>query len=387
MRITLIITSLEAGGAQRVMTVMANYWAERGEDVTIITLSPESNDWYKLHHRVKRVGLRLISGPTHIAQAVRNNVQRVCCLRRELRLLQPHAVICFLDTMNVITLMASSGLGIPVIVSERTDPRQHHINLAWSALRALFYRHANAVVVQSNTVRDWASKFLRTSTVHVIPNPIKPMFNVIEHHSNFRGSGHMVVAMGRLGREKGFDLLIKAFGKCITTHSDWSLVILGEGRERRNLEILAADLRIADHVSIAGQVHEPAETLSRADLFVLSSRYEGFPNALLEAMACKLPVISTDCPSGPRDIVRDNVDGVLVPPNDVDALAAAMDRFMADQAERKRLGARAGEVIQRFSIERIMSLWEKVLMQACPQPLSQEGSATGGLVKRLREII
>lgn len=344
------------------MSVMANYWAEQGKDITLITLSSQSDDWYKLHPRVKRVGLDVLALSAHIGQAISDNVRRIILLRRALRRAQPDVVISFLDTTNVLTLMASWGLRIPVIVSERNDPCQNSIGSAWCRLRSLLYRHAEAVVVQTCAIRDWAMRLPGIKAIHVIPNPVNPLWNRSEQVSRCHGSAHIIAAMGRLVRQKGFDILIEAFGRCAAKHPDWSLVILGEGPQRASLETLAADLGIADRVHLVGQVREPAAILKGADLFVLSSRYEGFPNALVEAMACQLPVVSTDCSGGgPRDIIRDEVDGILVPPKDVTALASAMDRLMVDDEQRQRLGRRAGEVVERFSINTVMKLWDDLL--------------------------
>jgi GalNAc-alpha-(1->4)-GalNAc-alpha-(1->3)-diNAcBac-PP-undecaprenol alpha-1,4-N-acetyl-D-galactosaminyltransferase len=378
LRVTFVIASLESGGAARVMTVMANYWAERGVDVTIVTLSPQASDWYKLHPCVKRVELGLVTSSADIVQAIRNNVRRVCALRQTLRLLQPQAVISFLDTTNVVTLLAGWGLGIPLIVSERTDPRKHRIGTAWNWLRSLLYRRADAIVVQSNAVRDWAIGQFGSTTVHLIPNPLNPDLNKPEMVAGHRELGRTVVAMGRLGREKGFDLLIEAFARCAAKHPDWSLVILGEGQERRALEVLSAELRIAHRVWLVGQIHSPTASLKRADLFVLSSRYEGFPNALLEAMACGMAVIATDCPSGPQEIIRNGVDGVLVKAESIEALASAMDGLMADGAARTRLGARAVEVVERFSPSAIMNKWEEVLHSVCRRSHVEGGVGVDG---------
>ncbi len=361
MRITLVISTFDIGGAQRVLSLMANYWASQRHEVTLISLSPQSEDWFELHPLVKRVPLNLLAASSHLGQALVKNAMRVLRLRGELTNSSPDVVISFMDTTNVLTLLASRGVSVPVIISERNDPYRHSMGSVWDTLRSLLYRYADALVVQTSALRGWAGEKAGDERVHIIPNPINPVPTNSAKQARCRGSVHTVVAMGRLVRQKGFDLLIEAFARCGRRHPEWSLVILGEGKERSNLESLIVELGLQDSVQLAGKVSCPSQILSQADLFVLSSRFEGFPNSLIEAMANKLAVISTDCPNGPRDIIRDGVDGLLVSPEDIHALARGMERLMADPAERQRLGDRAGEVLERFSIGKIMSLWDALV--------------------------
>jgi glycosyltransferase involved in cell wall biosynthesis len=166
-----------------------------------------------------------------------------------------------------------------------------------------------------------------------------------------------VIGLGSLRHVKGFDRLIEAFGKLSAEYPDWDLVIYGEGPCRAELEEQIQKLRIADRVRLPGVTRESHARLCEADLFVLCSRSEGFPNALAEAMACGLPVVSFDCISGPRELIRDGVDGILVPADDVVRLKESMDRLMADPVARERLARKAPEVTERFSPEKVFGKW------------------------------
>jgi len=365
LRITLIIESMASGGAARAMSHITNYWVEHGREVTLITLDSVQDDLYAVHTKVRRVGLDLMGGSRNFAAAVGNNLRRLKRLRQEIRASRPDVILSSMNSMNILTLVASLGLRIPVIIWEHYEPRWVSIGRVWGALQYLVYPRATALVVLTESARGWYERFVRSSAVHVIPNPV--VIAGTEHNGVPRRKdlGGMIAAMGRLSPEKSFDLLLQAFARCARKYQNWSLVILGEGDERSRLEALTHELGITDRVSLPGSVREPTTVLRKADLFVLSSRFEAFPMALMEAMACKLAVISTDCDSGPREIIRDGVDGVLVPPHDLDALASTMDRLMADPAERQRIASRAIEVLDRFSIHKIMNMWDDLLADTC----------------------
>jgi glycosyltransferase involved in cell wall biosynthesis len=356
-RVTLVAASLGPGGAERVISTMADHWAAAGRSVTLVTLSSSAGDFYSLSPRVERVALDLLGSSSGILGAIRANSLRVTRLRRALLTSHPDAVISFGDSTNCLTLLAAMGTGLRIIVSERSDPRRLPIGRSWAALRRRLYPRALAVVVQTHRVAPWAREFVPEQRVHVIPNFVR-----VPKVKAARGSGangaRQVAAVGRLSSEKGFDLLLRAFARCAQRHPEWSLVIAGDGPSRRQLEVQAADAGLAERVHFPGLVRDVDTLLARSDLFVLSSRFEGFPNVLVEAMSVGLAPVAFDCDSGPAEIIRNGVDGVLVPPEDVDALSNELDRLIRDDEERARLGRAAEGVSLRFGLAEVMQRWE-----------------------------
>ncbi len=363
-RLTLVIPSLGCGGAERVMTVMANYWAARGWPVTLFTFDNASAaPFYELDTRVRHFPLGLASNSRSALSGLRNNLERVLFLRQAIKSSRPDAVISFLDTTNVVTLLATRGLNIPVIVSERIDPARHRLGRAWDRLRNWTYPMADLVVAQSNAALNYFSPKIQVRA-SIIPNPVSPQSEE-RFATKKKMANPSLIAVGRLDRQKGFDLLIEAFAQIKDRHNEWTLTIFGEGPERPELESLRGRLALEGRVFLPGSVKNLHDILVRANLFVMSSRYEGFPNALCEAMAHGLAVISTNCPSGPREIIRDGVDGLLVASDNAVALASAMDRLMSSEVERARLALRAPDVTKRFGVERVMELWNAALSEVC----------------------
>lgn len=361
MNVAMVISSMQGGGAERVMATMATYWTEREWDVTVITADDGSlPDFYPLPDRVRRMRLGIAWNRGRLADTFLKSVRLHRQLRHAIRQLRPDAIISFMSIDNVRTLLAAAGTGIPVLVAERNDPAREPLRQPWRTMRRLLYSNAAAVVTQTED----AAMFFRPrldATLHVIPNPVA--LPPPEAPPPFAVPTPCIVSVGRLYPQKGFDLLLRAFGSVADRHPEWNLLILGEGDSRTELQQLGAELGIAERIFLPGRTKDPWSILRRSEFFVLSSRYEGFPNALCEAMACGLPVIATDCRSGPRDIITHEHDGLLVKVEDVAALASAMDRLISDPALRRRLAAEAPRIVDRFRLERVMETWENAVAQ------------------------
>lgn len=357
MKLLFFIASLQCGGAERVATILCNRWAEGGWEVTVATFDDgRTPPFFPLSRGVRHVALGIQESSKGPVDATVKNLRRVPALRRAIADARPDRIVSFLDSTNVLTLLAARGTGIPVVVAERTDPSRHRTRPPWGILRRLTYARASGIVVQTAAAgaffpRSWGPR------VTVIPNPVPGSSGGAAAE---RGS-ERVVAMGRLEPTKGFDLLIRAFARIAEARPSWTLRIFGDGPEHAALASAIERHGLAGRVTLAGRTDDAAGAFRAADLFVLSSRYEGFPNALCEAMATGLPVIAFDCASGPSEIVRDGTDGVLVPPGDVEGLARELLRLTGDPALRRELGARAREVSDRFSVDRVAAAWADLL--------------------------
>lgn len=358
LHIAWVLSSLGCGGAERVVLLLAQTLAARGHRCTLVTLDPRAPDFYPVPAAVARVRLALPGHSGSALAAIRNNVVGLGTLGLGLHRLAADVVVSFGDTTNIKTILASTGRRWPVVVSERVDPATVQLPPAWTWLRARTYRRAAALVVQTESVRAWAERHVDATKVAVIGNPVAPS----THDASVRGDE--IVLVGRLVPQKGFDLLLHAFAEAAREHPSWRVCILGEGPQRAELRALADRLGIAANVELVGEVRDVRARLARAGLFVLASRFEGFPNALLEAMAEGCPVIATDCPSGPAEILRDCPDAALVPTNDADALATAIGRMLSSAELRRRCGDAVRRASIRFAPDAIAAAWERVLLRA-----------------------
>jgi glycosyltransferase involved in cell wall biosynthesis len=364
-RLTLVVSSLGPGGAERVVATLANAWVRRGHPLTLLTLDDGTRSpFYHLDPAIRHVPLALTAVSHGWIEAVASNLGRIRVLRRAIRASRPDIVLSFTDTTNVLTLCAARLSRWQVVASEHSDPERHPLPAAWKRLMLVSYRWAAAIVTPNRETREWFPPDLRART-HVIPNPV-PAGGAAPPGVGGGRVGTLVVSVGRLSEEKGHDRLLEAFARVAAARPAWRLLIAGDGPLRGELEALRDRLGLQQRVELPGLVQDMGGLLARADLYVLASRREVFPMALCEAMASGVPAVAMEYRPGVREIVRDGVDGVVVPAGDVTALAAAMARLMDDPAERRRLGTRAVEVVQRYGVDRVLGLWEDLCATLAP---------------------
>jgi glycosyltransferase involved in cell wall biosynthesis len=368
-RVVIVLPALGAGGTEHVVSVLANQWAARGWSVTIVTLEPpEASTYYSFHPDVQIKRLGMPPGRRPHFPALVMSAKRIRLLRTTLRETAPDVAFSFLTRTNVMTLIAARRLGFSVVVSERNNPALQNVGPIWRTLRAKLYPSAFGLVTMTNGALQYFDPKMRKRS-WVIPNPVD-LPATIER----KRGGNILTAVGRLVPQKGFDLLLKAFAQVSSNFPEWTLVIWGEGPDRSALEAERDRLGLRGRVELPGVTSRPGIWVDTADAFVLSSRFEGWGIALLEAMAADLPVISFDCEWGPREMIEDEHSGLLVEPGNVDALAGALRRVLGDGSLRNRLAAAAGPSARRFTPQHIMKQWDEVAHAALRESFCWEVS-------------
>jgi len=366
MKLLIFIYSLSSGGAERVTSNLANHWAEKGWDIVIVTMTGVEKDFYPLHHNIKRISLNMDAKSAGLIDAVKYNYQGIKALRRALKQQQPDIALSMMTTANVLLALAATGLQLPVLGSERIHPPMFPLGRVWELLRRVSYGRLSAVVAQTSESATWLKNHTHASNVVVIPNavnyPVRLAPPLITPELSFQQRFNLI-AVGRLVSQKGFERLICAFSDLAPRFPDWQLTILGEGDCRFDLEALILALNLEKRVSLPGVVGNVGEWYESADLFVMTSLFEGFPNTLTEAMAYGLSVVGVDCDTGPRDIIRHKVDGLLVPQNDPAALVEALATLMDKKALREQYAARAIEIRERLSMEKVAGMWEELFLK------------------------
>lgn len=343
MQVLMLTASMNGGGTERVIAVLANYLIQHDIDVTI-AMTASDQVVYELDPHIKVLQLGNRTGGS-----IKKRLERVSRIRECYKEGSGQIIVSFGTETNMFALLAGIGLRNRIIISERNDPNQ----CKFKGLRNLIYRLADNLVFQTEDARRCFPKKIAKKGV-VIPNPLAK-----EMEKDFSGERtHDIVAVGRLEPQKNHRMLLQAYQLFDRKYPEHRLVLYGKGFLQEELETFAKELGIEQKVVFAGFTQEVEKQIQNAAMYVLSSDYEGISNSLMEAMALGLPVISTDCPiGGSKMLISDKRNGMLTPVGDMEAFAAAMC-YVAEDAERaEEMGRKAEYVRQAYSVEVICQKW------------------------------
>lgn len=357
-----VIDSISLGGAERVISQLASNLVSRGLDCTLITFDKTDDpNFYPVDTQIKRIRLGdkdprlVVTEKISYLRFLYISLLRLFTLRsftKEARDEQ-HVFISFLTHINIVTAAACLFTNTKLIVSERTCPK---FSAGWfgKILRSLVYLRADRIVTQTNDGKNFLPRQLRQKVL-TIANPIKqhpPGGISAEAHQH-----RIILGVGRLSREKGFDRLIRIFQKAQNRFADLHLIIVGDGPEKENLTALIAKLKLEAKVSLPGAQANLEPFYEKATIFCLTSFYEGFPNALCEAMSFGIACIAMDCPTGPSEIIDHEINGLLVENGNETKFAEQLIKLIEHDEIRKRISNRAPSVVEKYSQSKINELW------------------------------
>lgn len=330
--VVLYINTLAYGGAERVMVQLANGLALNGYRIILITTYHREKE-YCVSKGIERIVLE--SGNT-VRNGIRKNLGYIAKIRAICRNNDAVVIVSFMREPNVRALLATIGLKTRSLISVRCDPSREYPGLIGKLMRMLLLPMSDGCVFQTEDAKKcFPSKLIKKS--RVILNPVaKEFFDVRQENP------HNIVTVCRLDRQKNISLLIRAFARIEDKYPEEKLLIYGEGSSRNELEKLISSLQLNEKVILMGNSANIPEVLSKAKIFALASDFEGLPNALMEALAVGVPSVATDCPcGGPRILIEDGINGLLVPVNDEVILAEAIGTLLSNQELSYRLGNEA----------------------------------------------
>ena len=371
LRVACVIAGMQAGGAERVMAQLCNYLVTRGHDVTLVTLAPASQEsFYELSDRVRLSPLGRFAKGTGLARIARV-VAWITGLRKTLGALRPDIVISFVDLTNVMVLLATVGLRVPVIVSERIDPTaySHRLSGVDRTLRRLLYSRANRIVVQTRRAAKFFSNY-SSSMLATIPNPVPMYSSAARPEQPSIGGRFRIVGIGRLDHQKGFDILVGSFARLADSFPNWDIAIFGQGPDRKRLLAQIESHGLSRRVELKGVTRDIVNEAMHSHIIAFPSRYEGFPNALAEAMAVGRPAVAFENVSGVEDLVVPGETGILVHQHQEvsdgfeQPFSDGLRQLMTSAELRTRMGAAAKAHVRQFRPDIVFGQWDELIAAA-----------------------
>lgn len=396
--IAFYIGGLCIGGAERVICNLAEYFYSEGYRVTMVTKVRDEKE-YELNPGIKRI-IADITPEEETASRIRNLFARIAKLKRIWKEVKPDVIVSFIRKNNLMAIASAVPLGIPVVVSVRSAPERELKGFGFKTISFLLFRQAAGVILQTREAYNFFPGYIRAKAV-VLPNSINPDFlkeseklalernndingvsnekpekvavestninreepMVIDNRVVFSKREKKIITVGRIDDNKNQRMLVEAYAKIAGPYPEWSLELIGDGSGRQALEEYVSTLPCKDRISFTGAVDDVAKRMSVASIFVLPSKIEGMPNALIEAMVMGMACISTDCPcGGPRDLIAaDETNGILVPVDNVDAMAMALKRLIINDTLRESMGDNARKIITTLHPDTVNKQWKNYI--------------------------
>lgn len=360
--IVFLALTLTRGGAERVIANLCNEALSEKYRVSIITCMNKPVG-YELKPGIEHICIEKTSD-VHYKNLRERFLKRRKLLKKVLEECKPDVLLCFLPEPNFLALSLKKHFDFPMIISVRNDPVKEYKNPVYQAIMRILYPKADGYVFQTEQAKEYFSfskKIMEKCCV--IPNPLAREFMDYKRvpEENRRKA---IVNVGKLSSQKNQTVLIQAFSKIKDMFPEYQLHIYGEGDKRNELESLVKDLEMQDRVILKGNVSELSKQIEDAALFVLSSDYEGMPNALMEAMAMGIPCVSTDCPcGGPEFLIQNGENGMLVPVGDVDKLAETMELLLQDRELADTMGHKATQITKTLHPDVVHENWNEYIMK------------------------
>lgn len=360
-KLIFVINTLQKGGAERVLSTLGNSFSERDYEVTIVCMN-HAEHAYRISAAVKVIHLLNSDRKEGFIYRVYYGMKIWLGLLALLWKERPRCVISFMTSANLWTGLSCRVLSIPYIVSERTTPdlTVNRLTPFFKYLSFWIYRRSKAVVIPAKGMEDCMKKdnvFKKLNNYTIIKNPVNT-FKITSkkplHPRKF------ILGAGRLAYEKGFDQLIEAFSKLRVQHID--LLIIGAGAEEQRLIKQISRLKLEDRVFLTGIKNEVQDYYSQAEIFVLPSRNEGYPNVLIEAMSMGCACIAMDCEYGPAEIIEHGVNGMLVQNGNINDMAKIIFNVLFEPSLKQNLGFHARKISQTNSLNSIADQWERLIL-------------------------
>lgn len=332
MKILMVIPYLGSGGAERVLSGLANDW-EINKNCTIhLAILMEGNDFYNINENVK---IHRLGYSPNDSGKFKKLFKLLFDLRSLIKDISPNVCLSFIRESNIITLLSTRGINTKVVISERDSPKAY-VSKPYKIMRKILYPLSSGIIVQTEDYRKFIEDDIGFLNTEVIFNPVRHIPTEDYLREN------IIICVGRLIPTKGHKYLIEAFSKC-ELKENWKLVILGDGLLQNDLQAQIKALNLSDKIELMGAVKNVDYWLAKASIFAFTSLSEGFPNALAEGMSASLPCVSFDCITGPKELIENGKNGYLVDLYDTDNFSKKLDTLMASEALRKKFGRNAKE--------------------------------------------